>query len=291
MASPNHVEHVRESLRDASAQELAAAAERLRRQGDRNGALLLFDDALAKQADYPWALAHRAEALREERRFEEAVADFSRALTLQPDYLWARAHRGAAYYYLRRYPEALSDLDQVIEADPQYVWALAYRPHVTIALKRYEAALADVDAFLALDPSLLPNQEGERGMLLNYLGRYPESVSLCEEGLAKDSRDFIAAYTRTVALAQLQDVAAAPIEPVRSLLLALREAGEGDPGLIDYRLGGFAALQGRRDEALAYLASAIRLHHEPIETARHDPAWCALHDDPGYRALIAEAEV
>ncbi|CAM2009833.1 tetratricopeptide repeat protein [Acanthopleuribacter pedis] len=281
----------REEPRQASARETAANAERLRKQGDLEAALQLFDEALRKQPDYLWAEAHRAEVLRALFRFEEAVAGFTRVLASLPDYLWARAHRGAAFYYLRRYDAALDDLNAVIAARADYVWALAYRPHVTIALKRYDEALADVDAFLALDPSLLPNQEGERGMLLNYLGRFEESVPLCDQGLAKDKNDFIAAYTRTVALAQLKGVAAAPIAATRALLQRLRRAGSGDPGLIDYRLGGCAALEGRRDEALACLRSAINLHHEPIETARHDPAWHALHDDAGYRALIAPAEV
>lgn len=292
LGSPKlQLDAVRDDLRRASPQTVAAEAERRRRQGHWAAAVALFEDCLAQAPDYPWAWAHYGEALREGHRFEEAVAAFSRALSSQPDYLWAKAHRGAAYYYLRRYDDALRDLNDVINAQPDYVWALAYRPHVTIALKRYAEALADVDAFLALDPSLLPNQEGERGMLLNYLGRYEESIALCDLGLAKQNDDFIAAYTRTVAIAESRGCRQAPVQATRDLLQRCRRERRGDAGLITYRLGGLAALEGRREEALQSLSTAIMLHHEPIETARHDPVWRPFHEDTDYRALIARAEV
>ncbi|CAM2064040.1 Tetratricopeptide repeat protein [Sulfidibacter corallicola] len=276
---------------DQSPRGLAHHGEALFRAGRLPEALVFFDRALAAAPNYAWALAHRADLYREMKRFGEALDDFDRALSLERDYPWARAHRGAVLYHMRRYPAALADLDHVIEGAPDYVWALAYRPHIYIALKRYEAALADVDAFLALDKSLLPSWQGERGMILNYLGRFEESIAGCEDALADDPRDYIAVYTRAVALACGATASMAYVPACRDLLVRFEREGLGEPGLVAYRLGALAALEGDVDTAFSRLEQAISLHHEPIETARHDPAWRGCHDAPRYRELIAPAEV
>jgi hypothetical protein len=55
-----------------------------------------------------------------------------------------------------------------------------------------------------------------------------------------------------------------------------------------YRLGGLAALEGDRNQALSYLTDAILLENEPMELARRDLAWLDLRDDPRFVSLIAD---
>jgi tetratricopeptide (TPR) repeat protein len=256
-----------------TAQTLARRAETHRRQGRYQEALADFDRAVALHPDYGWALAHRGETFFLMDRYEEALADFDRAIALQPDYAWALAHRAAVYRRLKRHPEALRDLNRAIELEPAYAWALIHRANVYVVMKQYDLALADVDRVLELDPTLIPHWRGERGLLLNYLGRYGETIDCCRPAVAENPADYIAWYSLAVANALANGLAAAQgnIEQARTAALTAVDTPAG--GLALYRLAGLAALQGQADEAQTYLQAALARHHEPAELVRHDPVW------------------
>lgn len=84
-------------------------------------------------------------------------------------------------------------------------------------------------------------------------------------------------------------VAAQPdINAARSALLSLVNSEE--QGIILYRLGGLAAIEGKIEQALNYLQEAMLLEDEAIEFARHDVAWLELRNSPNFLMLIAEAD-
>lgn len=254
-------------------------------------ALADFDRAIELKPDYAWAIAHRGETCYYLERYEDALANFNWALDLEPDYVWGLAHRGVTYYRLQRLEAALTDLNRAIELKPDYAWAIHCRANVYVALKCYEQALADADRTNDLDKTFVAHWAGERGMLLNYLGRYSETIADCQPALQEDPNDYFALYSLTVAVALSKGGAQAQtkIKMAQSVLQSLINIDE--PGLIVYRLGGLAALEGEVKQALNYLQEAVSLHHEPIETARHDPAWVDLHTDPRFQTLILEKEV
>jgi tetratricopeptide (TPR) repeat protein len=269
-----------------TAQTLARRAEAHRQQGRYQEALADFDRAVALHPDYGWALAHRGETFFLMDRYEEALADLDRAIALNPDYAWALAHRAAVYRRLKRHPEALRDLNQALALEPAYAWALIHRANVYVVMKQYDLALADVDRVLGLDSSLIPYWRGERGLLLNYLGRYGETIDCCRPAVAENPADYIAWYSLAIASALANGVAAAQadIEQARTAALAAVETPAG--GLALYRLAGLAALEGRIEAALAQFRQAITLSNEPAEVSRHDPAWDDLRPDPRFQALL-----
>lgn len=257
-------------------------------------ALTDFHQAIELKPDYIWAIAHRGEIYRLTRCWREALADFDRAITLNRNYIWAIAHRGATYSQMKRSEEALADLNQTIEQKPDYAWALIYRAETYVPRKQYREALADVDQAIELDPTILPHWRGERGLILNYLGRYAETIACCEQALQEDAQDYIARYSLVIGQVcgqGLTEETQAEISDTRAFLKSLLERAivtETRAALL-YRLGGLAALQGEANQALNCLEEAISLDDEPQEQARHDPAWRDLHHHPHFQSLINES--
>jgi tetratricopeptide (TPR) repeat protein len=253
-------------------------------------ALSDFNCAIALDPTYAWAIAHRGETYHRMGRYEQALSDLSRAIDLDPRYAWAIAHRGVTYRRLKRCQEALCDLDRAIQLQPDYAWASLHRANVYVATRCYEAALADVDRIVVLDQTIIPHWQGERGLLLNYLGRYAETIKSCRQALQEDPADHVVWYSLATAQACWKGRAEAQTDIDRARAALLPALNTGVRALVLYRLGGLAALEGQVDQALDYLREAIPLHGEPAELARHDPAWLGLRADARFRSLISELD-
>jgi tetratricopeptide (TPR) repeat protein len=271
-----------------NARTLAHEGETYRLAGRYPEALAAFDRAIALEPGYAWALAHRGETYRLAGRYSAALADFNRALELRPAHVWTLAHRGAVYRVMRRSEEAVADLSRSLELKPGYAWALIFRADAYMLRGRYEEALTDFDQAIALDQNIMQHWQGERGMLLNALGHYSETITCCERALQEKPKDHIALYSLVVATAHWQGVAPAQakIDEAQAVLKVVPRSSFYAGAI--YRLGGLAALQDQSDQALTYLATAIRLDDEPADMARHDPAWFNLRADPRFQTLIAE---
>jgi tetratricopeptide (TPR) repeat protein len=251
-------------------------------------ALGYFDRAIELKPDYYWAIAHRGETYRLMERYEEALAEFGRAIKLKLNYAWALAHQGVCYYQLKRYQQAWKNFDRAIQLNSDYAWTMIYRSQLYALENRYEEALVDFDRGISLDQNIIPSWHGERGLLLSYLGRYAEAIECCEQGLEKNSKDYITLYTLAIVKARWKGIDAAKIEidKTRSVLQAIgNPKGRAD---ILYRLGGLAALEGKPDEALRFLQEAIWLENEPLELARRDLAWLDLRHNLSFQLILSK---
>jgi len=270
-------------------------AARARRAHDRFHAGSLreawrgFDALLAEDPDDAWALAHRAETRLLLGDPAGALLDFDRALAIRPDYAWAHAHRGACLRAAGRREEARDAFDRALTLRADNAWTLVHRANMEMALGRFDRALEDLDRALALDPEAISHAAGERGLILNALGRYDACIAGCSEALAKDSDDFVAAYSLAVARLCRDDD-----ESARQAARTLRDQlTAADPDGRDharvYRRAGLSALLGEGREALALLARVVPADEECSEIARHDPAWRDLRGDPAFERLWAAA--
>ncbi|WGV23566.1 tetratricopeptide repeat protein [Halotia branconii] len=265
-------------------------AYRLAKQYEQ--ALTYFNQAIAQNANYTWAIAHRGEVYRQMKYYPQAIADFNQSLELQPDYIWAFAHRGVTYRCMGKhyYQKALADFSRAIDLNPNYAWAIAYRARIYDLLRRYEEALVDFDRAIALDQTVFDNWLSERGSLLSYVGRYAEAINCCQLALQADPNNHFALYNIAIFQARWQGLAKASldIEKARALLLTLRDTQER--GMVLYRLGGLAAIEGQIEIALNYLQTAIPLDQEAVEFARHDIAWLEMRKLPKFLNLISELD-
>lgn len=261
--------------------------------GDYRKALVDLDRALALKPNYGWAFGQRGEAYRLLGSYASALADFDRAVTLQPDSLWTLAHRGALYRLMRCYDKAIADLNAVIERKPDYAWALIYRAETHTLVRHYEKALADVDLAFAVNAALTPHRDGERAMLLNFLGRYADAITACQQALATKPDDYIARYSLLVAKVCSAGAAGhqqelTDAEALLNSVLQTTTNRKIQAGVL-YRLGGLAAMQQKTAQALQYLGQAIALDDEPKEQVCHDPAWDKLRTQPHFQLFMAKA--
>jgi len=264
---------------------LAQRGETYRLMNYYEKALVDFNRVIGLKPDYAWAIAHQGETYYLMKRYEEALADFDRSITLRPDYAWALAHRGSCYYKLNRYSQALSDLNHAIELKQDYAWAFSYRCQMYTLMNHFEEALMDFDRALAFDESIIPYWPGERALLLSYAGRYAQAIECCEQGLKKNPNDYITLYTLTVIKARQFELAQADLDKTRLVVQTMLNVEQEQAGAL-YRLGGLAALEGDREQALDYLQQATSLANEPRELARRDLAWLELRDDTRFQSII-----
>jgi len=256
-----------------------------------NDTLAKLNQALTENPNDIHVLANRGETYRLMGRYNEAVADFNRVIDLEPNHTWAIAHRGAASRRMKRQEAALTDLNAAIALKPDYAWALIHRANIYTMMRYYEDALADVDKAIAIDKNVMPHWPGERGLLLSYLGRYAQTIECCEQGLKENPDDFVTLYTLVVIKVRQNGLleTQADIDKTRAAAQAMVNTEERALAL--YRLGGLAALEGNRDQALDYLQQAILLGEEPRGLAHHDLAWLDMRDVPRFQSLIGETTV
>lgn len=233
---------------------------------------------LGQNPNDAWALAHRADLYRLAGQYTEALADLDRAIAVKPNYSWALAHRGVLYQGLGGNEQALADFTQALRVNPAYGWALINRGLTLLALRRYAEAIADFDAVAQLEPASIAQWwPSERGLVLNFSGRYSEAIACCEALLAQNAQDRTAHYSLLVAQALTAGIktAQAGITQLQSALQAAypSAANNKEAAQILYYLGGLMALRGEHCDALRYLEATIPLSCEAIAQARHDPAW------------------
>lgn len=253
------------------------------KNGAYNDALGYFNQILQADSAHFWARLYRGETYRLLNCQQNALTDFDIVLAQKPNHDWALAHRGAVYRALKRHQAALADLTKALAHRPNYAWALAQRTNVLVALCRHEEALLDMDRLIDIEPGRLSPWQGERGLLLNFLGRYKETIACCQPKVNQDQTDFFTHYSLVVAqtllpasrakasMAKLEKTLHDLLHSSSPPLNPQREAA------IRYRLGGIHALQGNFQLANSYLQDAILLDDEPNETFRHDPAWKRFH--------------
>ncbi len=256
-------------------------------KGDYPAALADFNQALKLKQDDCWALVHRGEVLRLMGAYDQAITDFDRGLWEKPDYPWALAHRGAVFFHLKKYQSAVCDLNQALSLDPTYSWALIFRSNAHVAMNAHEKALEDIDQIMALPVVVPPDQWlGEKAMVLNFLGRFEESIQWCQQALHKQPDDHVAHYSLAVAQNCWSSGANAG-EFLNKAQVALEALlPHPSPWGILYRLGGIACLQKKETRALDYLRQACELNWEPGLWAVHDPAWNTLQKTISFQEII-----
>lgn len=251
-------------------------AQQFFRQGEFQAALECFSEVLTQRPDDAWGLAHRAEARFRLGEHEAALADFERALAIDPNYAWAWAHLGVVLRAAGRFEAAREAFDKALALRPNHAWTLIHRANMQVGLGDYQAALHDCDVALSLDPAVMPSPAGERGLILNALSRFADSVNCCDLGLVDAPDDATTLYSRMVAWVNLHGRDASEQELLALLSRFQRQDPDGkDDGLV-YRQAGLYALLGDQDTAFRLLARLTPGSEEYREVARHDPVWDEL---------------
>jgi len=169
----------------------------------------LFDLAIAKGFQKPWAYYFRALTAIRDGEDDLALDDLVQAIELKEDFALAYHERAGIKRRRGDYKGAHFDYQQAIALDPDFALAYNNRGSVKMAMGDYSGAIEDYDRALELDPGLF--------MALNNRG-YARYFTEDKEGALLD---FNAAITGGAGFAA--------VKVNKASLLA--EQGEVDPAL------------------------------------------------------------
>lgn len=122
-------------------------------QQNRETAVGLCTEAVAKAPENNDAVRLRGVANVRAGSFEAAVADFSKAIQLKPNDLDAVMFRGETYQRQSKSTEAIADFSKVLQLQPRSLLALLRRSQSYEFSFRRDLAIADLKAILAIQPN------------------------------------------------------------------------------------------------------------------------------------------
>ena len=287
-------------------------------------AVAAFAVCVALRPDSPFARADRGLARLKLRRYAEAEADFTAALALKPGAALTRItllNRGLAREGQRKFREAEADFTAALDEpnaptrlyflrsrvrrlagdatgadadraeglakDPADALSWGTRGSWHLAARQYEAALADFDAALKLNPHSRDALLNKAVVLADHLHREADAIPLLDR-LLELAPDYVdARCSRGVYLARLGRADEARRDAADAL--------KADRGAYrQFQVAGlFAQLSKRdpkaKDEALRYLARALRAGFADANLLKTDPDLDPIRDDPGFVRLVATA--
>ena len=185
--------------------------------GSYEEALSYFDNALAIDPNYIYALLNKGNTLSDLGREQDAISYFDKALTVDPNNPDVLNSKGISLAHLGNYKLAISYYDKTLSTDPKHVESLYNKAIALSHLGEYDEAILYYDKVLEIDPSdteallrkgialaeLRDNEEslkvlesvleiepdnaealGYKGMALSHLGRYDEAIGYLNKSLS-----------------------------------------------------------------------------------------------------------
>ncbi len=227
--------------------------------GQLEGAIAQFDQALLLRPDLGAAYHGRGRALDALGRFKEALANFDQAVKLAAKpraMLWR--DRGGTLRSLGRYGEALSSFSKALAQQPQDALSMSAKGPLLAVLRRQKrAAMQLCDRALQLDPHL-PEAWNSKGVVHSVAGQYAEAQQCYERAIALDSRLDRAWSNRGIALLRQDRVleAIANFEQALAIAPHRQEAWKASA----WAHHGRALMKlGRYERAIASCDEALRL--------------------------------
>lgn len=186
--------------------------------------------------------------LLKQRRVDEAILEFQKAIKLNPDYVTARLNLAHLYDLRGRIEEAMAEYRKAIELEPGN---LIVRNNLGVLYGKkglYDEAIGEFEKVLRIDPT--------------------NAAALKNLESAKRNRAVIQERQQQIAKAQ-KEVEAHPQSPWAS-----------------YNLARLYAFYGKKDQAIEWLAKALRLGFNDLDYLKADLALEGIRDDPNFTRLL-----
>jgi tetratricopeptide (TPR) repeat protein len=179
----------------------------------------------------------------------------------------ARYNLGITLFNLQRYEEAIGQLEVLVAEHPmreETPWARRVMGHAYMRLQRWPDAIAQLRLTLAMTPQdadarrLLVDAHNSHGVDLAQSEKYNEAIVQFREALGGDERNASARYNLATALFDANQMEEAFIEAERALTVNPTNADA------HHLMGKLLALQGRFNESIASLDTAVKLRPDDI---------------------------
>ncbi|MFN5857601.1 MAG: CHAT domain-containing tetratricopeptide repeat protein [Pseudanabaenaceae cyanobacterium] len=171
-----------------SANDYFNQALKKRHQGDNQGAIADYNEAIRLKPDFAEAYNNRANAKSDIGDNQGAIADYNEAIRLKPDFAEAYMGRGIAKYYLRDNQGAIADYNESIRLkNPELHLPYNNRGTAKEALGDKQGAIADYNEAIRLKPdyaSAYYNRgliKKERGEKQNALADFQKAAELYQQ--------------------------------------------------------------------------------------------------------------
>lgn len=144
--------------------------KQLYNEGNYQGALNSFENALERDPSNSLALKCKGWTLQTMGRFEDAIESYENAINMDPKDYYAWINKGGALYDQGKYEEAIEYYDNAIKLDQSNPYSWNARGAATASLSNHEEALEYYEKAIKLDPNycLALNNEANS---LKALGR------------------------------------------------------------------------------------------------------------------------
>lgn len=263
-------------------EELVENLERLLGVG-RNEDVIEIADALlaARSGREAWLHFYRGMALWDEDDKAGAIPCFEAAVRLEPG-------SAQAWFFLGRCRHDAGLLEAALEAFARADDLLDQEP------LPFDARVGKLVRRRAIARWTRADLSAARVEILQQLGRDEEALSICEAQAREDPHDLSALRTRGVLLTRLRRHAEA-LEAYTAYLDAYDPGdrivfGPDPRAACHFNRACGRALLGRREEALADLAEAIRMDPTHASRARADETLASLREDPRFLGLVTRGE-
>lgn len=117
----------------------------LESQGNLNGAITLYTEAIELNPDNAEYYYNRGNVCRYVGNYEQAISDFDKAIEINPIYVEAYNKRGLTNYMLKNYAEAVFDFSKAIKIDPNSYDSYVGRCYCYEELGQMDKAKEDVE--------------------------------------------------------------------------------------------------------------------------------------------------
>ena len=214
--------------------------------GDYDGAIRLYDEALVLYPEYDDAYTNRGAAYAMKNDYDRAIADFDRALSINPKDAGTYNNRGNAYAKKGDYDRALSDYDCALGIDSGLADVYNNRATVYCDEGDYDRAIADCNRALALNPQFA-EAYNNRALAYRRMGNYDRAIADYSRALELNPMCAEAYSNRSVAYRRQGDYDRAIADCDRALSLnpndaqtyinrgnAYRDKGDADRAVADY---------------------------------------------------------
>ncbi|WP_299409978.1 tetratricopeptide repeat protein [Acaryochloris sp. IP29b_bin.148] len=185
-----------------NADALINRANKRATNGDLEGALDDFNEAIAQNPAKATAYFNRGFLYNALGKFEAAIHDFAEAIARLPEYDEAYFQRGNSYRQLGEFRRAIQDYSQAIRINPYCIKAYYKRADSRSKLGDYPGALTDYSQVILRVPKDA-NAYCQRGIFLSQSGELEKAIEDFSTAIEQNPRLADAYFHRGYCLAQL----------------------------------------------------------------------------------------
>ncbi|HUL19154.1 MAG TPA: TIR domain-containing protein [Steroidobacteraceae bacterium] len=214
-------------------------------------------------------------ALSGQEDYVGAAAEYDRGLALSPGD--ARVYRDSAGFIaaMGRFDEAIARARHAVELDPLNPEAQGTLGYVYYWARRYPESVAAAKRALELDPKS-SRAQGWLGFAYVGLGQYETAATVCATEPIQ--------WVRLTCLAIVYDKQGKHAEAQAALAQLTQQYGDAG----SYQQTEVYAAWGDAPKALTMLERARAVGDPGLQSAKVDPLFDSLRNDPRYQALIAQ---